>query len=446
MEEKGINWISIISLAVTILLSVFKDETNAKVIYPIIGVILVVIVINIILSKTKSNKNLSNTAVISKTKKYTNYLWKLVKANQKQMKKEVNITELKHIQKKNKKILAQMSGKKSLEDAVDFQEVQMEKQLLIQKYVKRNNKYVTSDSIKTYSPVDKMLSASDNNQTALIYEGIYESIKDLERILLQLEQHRLRVKLGKYVIKCSNNIDHTIHAYVDLIGWTHVLLGDNKKGLASVQCGLDLIDYKLNTLPKDSPSYYDCLYQKARALRHMGTTYYTYRSPKDTFVKEKLNEAMALMDKEDVKKYYYSDIKLQEKYEKMVSGLKYNQLLYDYYVALEKKDEFGEKLKMISEGIDKLYDEIMASKIEDNHRLVKVLTFKNQIDKNRIMQTVSLKDDNCDNINSQFRKDLKLIEKVLNKNIYFDEAMEVYICQKVQDLYTKVEDVFEEKK
>ena len=75
--------------------------------------------------------------------------------------------------------------------------------------------------------------------------------------------------------------------------------------------------------------------------------------------------------------------------------------------------------------------------------MVKILTLKNQIDKNRIMETKTLHDDNNQLFISQFRKDLKIIEKVLNKNIYFDEAMEVYICQKVQDLYEKVEDIFE---
>jgi hypothetical protein len=336
-----------------------------------------------------------------------------------------------------------MNGTYKEKYELDFEKIQNEKQKLIQKYVKRTNKYVTSDAIKVNKPIDKMLSKSSSKETSLIYANIYETIKDIERILLQLEQHKLRIKFGEYVVKCSNNIDHAIHAYVDLIGWTHVLLGDNKKGLASIQCGLDLIDYKLNSLPKNSPEYYECVYQKARALRHLGTTYYTYRTPKDKFVKEKLKEAIALMTQKDVIIYYNSSLPLKEKYEKMVSGLKYNELLYDYYVALEKKDEFGDKLKQISEGIDKLYVEVQTSEIEDNHRLVKILTLKNQIDKNRIMETNTLQDDNNQLFMSQFRKDLKIIEKVLNKNIYFDEAMEVYICQKVQDLYEKVEDIFE---
>lgn len=53
MEEKKINWMNIVSLSITVLLAIFKSDTNALVIYPIIGVILVIVIINIILTKTK---------------------------------------------------------------------------------------------------------------------------------------------------------------------------------------------------------------------------------------------------------------------------------------------------------------------------------------------------------------------------------------------------------
>ena len=46
----------------------------------------------------------------------------------------------------------------------------------------------------------------------------------------------------------------------------------------------------------------------------------------------------------------------------------------------------------------------------------------------------------------QLAEDLKTIEKVLNRNIYFDEAMEVYVCQKIRKLYSDIETMFEEKR
>ena len=43
----------------------------------------------------------------------------------------------------------------------------------------------------------------------------------------------------------------------------------------------------------------------------------------------------------------------------------------------------------------------------------------------------------------EYKHDLIEIEKILNKNIYFDEAMEVYIYQKIQGLYYNVERIFD---
>lgn len=445
MEEKKINWLNIVSLSITVLLAMFKNDTNYIVIYPIIGVILIIVLINIILSKTKSNKNLSNTAVVAKTKKYTQYLWKLVKANKKQMEKEVNISELKRLQKKNKRVLDYFENK-VVKDQKKIINLDKQKQELIQNFVKKNDKYVTSEMIKVNKPYASVVKGSNQEQTIQVYNVIYDTIHDLERILLQLEQHALRIKLGKYVVKCSNNIDETVHAYVDLIGWTHILLGDNKKGFASIQCGIDLINYKLNSLEKNTPEYYKYVLLKARALRHLGTTYYTYRSKKDKFVKEKLLEAIALISEKDVIEYYNSTPALKETYGKMMFGLKYNVLLYDYYVALENKDEIGEKIEIISKGVEELRKEVDNSSFDDNHRMVKVLTLQNQIEKNKILQSKTLVDDREEEWSVQLNKDLHSIEKVLNKNIYFDEAMEVYICQKVDELYSNVEKVFTQNK
>lgn len=86
--------------------------------------------------------------------------------------------------------------------------------------------------------------------------------------------------------------------------------------------------------------------------------------------------------------------------------------------------------------------EVDSSDFDDNHRMVKVLTLQNQIEKNKILQSKTLTDDRSKEWTNQLHKDLHSIETVLNKNIYFDEAMEVYICQKVDELYSNVERIF----
>ncbi len=441
MNDHKVEWLSIISLVVTSLLALFKNDINQNVIFVLIGALVIIVIAYFIYSKTKSNKNLSNTAVINKTKKYTKYLYSLVKANMRQMKKEVNVSDLVLLQKKNKKIINHFEGKEKSQKQTAI-DLSAQKQELVANFVKKNNKYVTNEMLKVNQPYNKVVKKTNQEQTIEVYNTIYDTIHQLERILLQLEQHALRIKLGKYVIRCSNNISQIINAYVDLIGWTHILLGDNKKGFSSIQCGIDLIDYKLSALEKGSKEYCEYTLQKARALRHLGTTYYTYKSKKDKFVKECLLEAKDLISQPDIVQYYESTPKLKETYGKMMFGLKYNELLYDYYVALENKDEFSEKINKISEGILKLREEVNQSDFSDNHRLVKVITLQNQIEKNRILQTKTTKDDHSAIWKNKLHNDLIQIEEVLNKNIYFDEAMEVYVCQKIDELYSNVEAIF----
>ena len=205
-------------------------------------------------------------------------------------------------------------------------------------------------------------------------------------------------------------------------------------------------------------------------MRHLGTTYYTYRSFKDTFVKNsftkekigskspwnfentvnpyvkyKLAEGLALMEEPSVIEYFSEDAKKRETYSKMVFGLKYNDLLYDYYVALYKNDQSIETYVHINNQLNALIEEIDKSEFSDNHRLIKILTLKNQL-KHKIynqQDESGVNIEGADEWDKLLAQDLKTIESVLNKNIYFDEAMEVYVCQKVRKLYTDIEKVFD---
>lgn len=448
MERSKIDWLSIISLAASVLLSIFKDETNYVVIYPIIGVIIVVFIINLVLTKTKANKNLSNTAVIAKSKKYTNYLWKLVKSNEKQMAKEVQIDALKKIDKNNKKILSLMNGK--LQDSKNqrIKELKIEKKELLKKVYKENTKYVDEKNMDANNPINTMAEMATETQAKLVCKEICRTIISLQRILLQLEQHNLRIKLGKYVIKYSDDIDQVITSYVDFLGWTYILLGDDKKGIEYVKIGLEYIDYKLEQAKVGSKDFYKYTLLKARALRHIGTTYYTYKTPNDTFVKESLKEAISLCENalqlEGTKEFFLDNPKFKSDYDKMMFGLNYNDLLYDYYIAIAKKDKSSETLQEIADKVNKLLKGVEDHDVDD-HRLVKILTFKNQVERNEMVLGEEPSQEEYEAWWNEYSHDLKEIESILSKNIYFDEAMEVYIYQKIQGLYYNVERIFDKK-
>ena len=101
-----------ISIIVTIILTIFKNETNQYVVIPIIVLLIAIIVISLIVNKTKANKNLSNTAVISKSKKYTKMLSLLIKENAKVLKKYNGTRGFKRLEKTNKLVLTKVKGNK----------------------------------------------------------------------------------------------------------------------------------------------------------------------------------------------------------------------------------------------------------------------------------------------------------------------------------------------
>ena len=151
------------------------------------------------------------------------------------------------------------------------------------------------------------------------------------------------------------------------------------------------------------------------------------------------------MEEESIIEYFSETVKKRETYSKMVFGIKYNDLLYDYYVALYKNDQSLETYLNINNQLNALIEEIDKSEFSDNHRLIKILTLKNQL-KHKIynqQDDVGVVIEGSSEWDKLLAKDLKTIESVLNQNIYFDEAMEVYVCQKIRKLYTDIEKVFE---
>ena len=429
------EWLSIISTIITIILTIFKNETNEFVVIPIIVLLVAIIIVSLIVSKTKANKNLTNTAVISKSKKYTKMLSVLVKENAKVLKKYSGSRGFKRLERTNKLVISKVQGKKKPTDE-QLKELRL-------KLAKDLDDYYTKQEIKDrYKAIRKQIPYCTEEQAYKVHKIIYKNVKDLRRILLQLEQHELRIKLGNYVVKYSFDIMEQINSYIDDIGWTHFLLGDNKKGAEAVRIAINLLDYKIENL-KDKglddtevQEYYTLLMLKSRALRHLGTTYYTYKT-EGVKVGEHLEEAKKICDNKKFKEYYLNTTENNKKtYYSMVYGLDYNLMLFNFYEHLKHKDLSDDGFKKMYLEVDKLIDDLKQEKSYDKHRLVKLLTFRSQV-YNEIVDP-QFREEHEDTI----EHDLSTIESVLNGNIYFDEALEAYLHQKVEKVYDDVNEVF----
>ena len=188
------EWFSIISTIVTIILTIFKNETNEFVVIPIIALLVSIVIVSLIVSKTKANKNLTNTAVISKSKKYTKMLSTLVKENAKVLKKYNGSRGFKRLEKTNKLIVSKVQGKNKPKD-------ELLKELRIKLAKDLDDYYTKKDVKERYHAIRKQIPYCTESQAYEIHKIVYKNLKDLRRILLQLEQHELRIKLGNYVVK-----------------------------------------------------------------------------------------------------------------------------------------------------------------------------------------------------------------------------------------------------
>ena len=120
----------------------------------------------------------------------------------------------------------------------------------------------------------------------------------------------------------------------------------------------------------------------------------------------------------------------------MVYGLDYNIMLFDFYQHLKNKDLSDAGFQGMYNDVDSLIKKLTVEESYDKHRLVKLLTFRSQV-YNEILDP-EFREKHEDTI----EHDLSVIESVLNGNIYFDEALEAYLHQKVEKVYNDVNDIF----
>ncbi|MBO5867095.1 MAG: hypothetical protein J6Q55_03500, partial [Clostridia bacterium] len=247
MNNKLIDVITPLLPVIGIVITIFADIEDKATKWVLLGVLVALALGYAIFSALKGNKNLSNTQVIDKSRRYTKHLMKLVKTNAKVMAKDFNLTELAETKKKIGVVTKKINRSYSTHRNQDLAKLIAVKDALLDKYYDQSHGYADAQLLDVNKPVNKMVKIANFEESQKVFNLIYGTVKDMERILLQLEQHELRVKLGKYVVKYSTDIDKSIHAYVDYLGWTYVLLDKNSKGFRAIQNGLHLIDYKINT-------------------------------------------------------------------------------------------------------------------------------------------------------------------------------------------------------
>lgn len=433
--------ISIGSLLLSALITVITKDLPPVLRWITVGLILLLALTYFIysmLSAIRVRNSISSTAIIAKSKKYIDYLYKLSKANEKKLKKFAAVNDLKVIERINKKVVKTVRGKNINLDNNKRKALQKDLNVKIDDYQK--TKKANYDILKYDDQIIKNTKHLSGKKTYEITQKIITSICDLNRILLQIDQHKLRIKLGKFVAKYTDNLYTQLDAYIDYIGWTYILIGNVNKGFKAIMTGIGLIEQQIgdgSQIPEDMRPEDFChlMFMKARAYRHLGTTYYTYAS-RHIDPTAYLNKALEIVNNPIfLEKFKNRDCDCENRYQKLRIGIENNLLLAEYYKLTECMknkcmNDSNCTFDSLAKDIDEKIAEVKQMKKMDKHRLIKLLVLKNQIIMtNKYYTGIEIEG---------LEDNLKAIKGVFEQNINFDDAMEVFIQQKIQSLYDDV--------
>ena len=166
----------------------------------------------------------------------------------------------------------------------------------------------------------------------------------------------------------------------------------------------------------------------------MGSTYYTYKHVDAEFFCNKSLEVLETL------RLAGFDQRKKADYENMMFGVKNNYYLNQLYrfIAESRKgnsdfSKLNDTLKAVNRAIEGL--EKLPKEKQDKHRMLKLLSLKCQINKAISVVTHGSMDI------KESETNLKIIEATLAKNIYFDDAMEVYSNQKVQLVFEETKNI-----
>ena len=411
----------------------------------------------------KRNKNLVNTSsILERSRRVSKDIKKVITLVEKTIKKYVEKHDT--LDKERKQQLEEL--KKSILYASRMNRRK--------KQVAREISYFKKLSSKT---VIKEIDNSDysHEDILLLNQSVLNSIKEMNRALLVLEQYDTRIYLGKYVLKHSSNVYDCADALIDYKGWTYALIGKREKFQECVKNGIKLLDdyRKGNELEDEEKEKVH--FKLARAYRHLGSEVVTAKHDSDK-AKEYNNQALEelkcfdYLDEKSIKEAYEEhknkelyNKKMEQlrKVEEMRVGIEYGILNANYFIITNRKsnDKGKELAKELLKCISDARGLIERSKSFSNpHRYLKCILLQNEFLK-LLEPTLSeeVQEEYKSDIEELFgkQKDIKkyvcklfddntaVVDDVFRNAIYADEMMEIYINQEATQLFRIIKEIGE---
>lgn len=492
MDNKLKDLLPLLTAVSGILIAAFKDDMTPPGNYILLGLLalLVIAALAMVIARwVRNSKTMTSTAIVSKARKYSRSLIRLAKANEKQFRR-CDYKYRKISDAKKAKTVAKHAGTDMLVPSknTDAEKLKEAHDEILEDIRENSETLADSAALKPYEIVYRILDKASAEKIIKTNHIIIEGINDIERMLLQLEQHNNRITLGKYVSSYAEDELMQAKGFVDLIGWSNILIGHTRDGVKAIHQGIALLDEQLASpsikameriaddkrakiaeiekhiafdeiseqhiqkleerkqelidsldmlMKSDTANRkYKLLLFKARAYRHLGSTYYTYRHFHDS----KTQTSPKVIEYLQTSKNILNSLKgkiTQADYDKMMDGVENNYwlcLLYDYLHCGKKCAKTVDEVTSILNEVNAKINTFSGDAKPDKHRLLKLYALRCQLNKALQIKTGEI---NMEELSS----DLKQIESTLNKNIYFDDATEVYINEKIQCIFENVYEV-----
>lgn len=296
-----------------------------------------------------------------------------------------------------------------------------------------------------------------------VTDAIIDCIKDVDKVMLQVEQPHIRYELGKYVAANASDVWDKVKALVDMQGWTAVLMRKYslmEKALAAacetieqIKKELPSVDVVLNgnSSEKEISDTYNCLLYETRVYRHYAA------APK--YRRNNLEKAFVNIKKaaECIDELKRLAPVLSEKQNREVLRTEYGvvygiaELYYDIARDKAKKGLYSDARAAITKALEKtdsMCDSFGQLAELDAHRALKVRVLENKI---FFVVRNLFKETDCDGaVKAAFERykgsdtsetenrldeNLDYVLGVLNHNIYADEAIESYLQQRIMQVY-----------
>ena len=301
------------------------------------------------------------------------------------------------------------------------------------------------------------------NATDAIDE-VTKTILQLDHVLLSANHLRNRIFLGKFLKDYANDDNVRLQAKVDMLGWTYALLGKRNQCKKIIEEALNDISEVENSkayLKYTEDEKVKFMITKIRCYRHLVANPQIRRHEFNN-CKNHIKMAFTLLD--ELAPSLKSD---QDKLFKNYVALCFGEaeLYYDEAKVNYKRGRINEANLLLKDAINDIRKAIgfkdaeKAKKLEelrrvDNHRYANVLLLSNKlaIFGFKLLQA-GLEDEELStfvnqyfpidgNEHTQLDTNLKSMEKVFNKSIYVDQAIESFIQESVLEAYKNVGTIY----